>query len=74
MIRTKGARPMKPKTPYATRAGVLRAQMADIEDPIARIMLKAFAEALDEAAAEQMQMSGGKPPAGAPRHSRQKPQ
>jgi hypothetical protein len=48
---------------YSARAIRLRATLEHLDDPIARVMLAAVADALDEAAAEQQaDLSGCEPP------------
>jgi hypothetical protein len=53
---------MKLKADYATRARRIRSVLDELDDPVARIVLKALADALDEAAAKDLTSAGEKPP------------
>jgi hypothetical protein len=52
---------MSKKEIYAERAIRLRRTLEHLNDPLARIVLEALAEALDEAAAEYFQRAGQQP-------------
>ncbi|MDB5405916.1 MAG: hypothetical protein JWL84_828 [Rhodospirillales bacterium] len=52
---------MRAKELYAERAVRIRRTLEHLNDPLARIVLAALADALDEAAAEYLQLAGQKP-------------
>jgi hypothetical protein len=49
---------MSNKQDYADRALRLRSALEELEDPVARIMLKALADAYEDAAAESARVCG----------------
>jgi hypothetical protein len=56
-----GLATMTKKKDYATRARRIRLVLEKVDDPVARIVLKALAEALEEAAADSLTFAGKKP-------------
>jgi hypothetical protein len=55
---------MSGKELYAERAMRIRRTLEHLNDPMARIVLAALADALEEAAAEYLQLAAQKPSAG----------
>jgi len=52
---------MSDKQDYADRALRLRSTLEELDDPIARIILSALADAFEDAAADQLAFAGKKP-------------
>jgi hypothetical protein len=46
---------------YKLRSAKLQTQLVGIVDPVAQFMLRALIDALDEAAAEDLELAGQKP-------------
>jgi hypothetical protein len=52
---------MQHRNNYKLRSAKLQAQLVGVADPVAQFMLRAFIDALDEAAAEDLELAGRKP-------------
>jgi hypothetical protein len=52
---------MSDKQDYADRALRLRSALEELDDPVARVILRALADAFEDAAADQLAFAGKKP-------------